>query len=49
MKGDKLQEAMSADEKQELYDAIGYQEAGETEFPKEVTQRSCNIFGVEFL
>jgi hypothetical protein len=34
--GDKLQEAMTAEEKQKLFDAIGYQEAGETDYPKEV-------------
>ena len=34
--GDKFQEAMTAEEKQKLYDAIGYQEAGDAEYPKEV-------------
>jgi len=36
MLGDKLQEAMTSDEKKALYDAIGYQETGEVDCPKEV-------------
>ena len=38
---DRLKEALSEEEKHKLYEAIGYQEVPDADFPKEV---ECSIF-----